>query len=582
MRLKTISKQIIQEVNSNLLTNVFKIPLIRIFSCFNCIVSVQFAKQQYTPEHTSDTITKQVSRNGLFSLRMLMLVVFLVCHSMGSYAQDKIRILNFNGDNGYVHDSKSHAESMIKALAEENQWELISSSDPSIFTKTNLSNFDVVVFSNNCGTEEAIFSEKEQKKFQEFIRSGGGFVGIHCAGAIWHETGEFKDWYEKLIGTRLVAHPPVQSARLHVEQRDSECTWHLPPTWEVVDEWHQFSYNPRKNVNVLISVDESSYIGTQKMNGDHPVSWFQHYDGGRSFFTTLGHTVEMYSNKNYRMHIVAGIKWAAGCSQEYDFTPIKRNLLIDLNADRGVSIEDGDRVEKWTNQIITSQLKEFVKRDAGRYDRGSGRPRLKLQVPEIRNHNTIEFHRQELINHEEDAMDHILTGTGYTWFVILSVNHQVPGLKDVSSFFGNLKNGGNFEGIWGNLTDDNRVWIGSRNGKTFGRWDENNPMVVAENSLETNRYYLICGRMADGTGDVDIELFINDVNKPVASGKYPVHWETNASKLAIGQERDATNHPGRESFDGEISRFLLYDRPLSDGEMEVMANKLLIDYNIKQ
>jgi len=65
------------------------------------------------------------------------------------------------------------------------------------------------------------------------------------------------------------------------------------------------------------------------------------------------------------------------------------------------------------------------------------------------------------------------------------------------SFFGNLKNSGMYEGIWGNVTDDNRVWIGSRNGITFGRWDGNNPMVLATKPLEEGRYYVVAGRMTE-------------------------------------------------------------------------------------
>ncbi len=137
----------------------------------------------------------------------------------------------------------------------------------------------------------------------------------------------------------------------------------------------------------------------------------------------------------------------------------------------------------------------------------------------------------------------------------------------MNSFFGNLRNGGNFEGIWGNLTDDNRVWIGSRNGITFGRWDANNPMVVAPEPLRGNRYYVVSGRMGAGTGEVRIELFING-HTPVSARPFPVNPKANSSKLAIGRERDATNHPDVEAFDGELAKFLLYGRPLADDELK--------------
>jgi hypothetical protein len=200
-------------------------------------------------------------------------------------------------------------------------------------------------------------------------------------------------------------------------------------------------------------------------------------------------------------------------------------------------------------------------------------------VPAIGGHHTLVFRRQELINHDEDAFDHLLAGNGYTWFAVIQVYQQVVQLKDVNSFFGNLRNGGNYEGIWGNVTDDNRVWIGSRNGLTFGRWDRNNPMVLAPEPLQQGRYYVVAGRMGAGTGQVPIELFIN-TPPPVAHQPFPVNAKANSSKLAIGQERDATNHPGKESFDGELARLLIYQRPLTEVELRQNLDYLKKTYTI--
>jgi hypothetical protein len=258
----------------------------------------------------------------------------------------------------------------------------------------------------------------------------------------------------------------------------------------------------------------------------------------------------------------------------------QEGLVLDLDADKGVVVEDEDRAVKWTNQVASFAARDFVKRDEGRKVAGSGRPTLKKSVAAIAGHNTLVFRRQELVNHNEDAFDHLLTGGGYTWLTVLCVYPQVVQLKDVNSFFGNLRNGGKYEGIWGNVTDDNRVWIGSRNGVTFGRWDENNPMVVASEPLVPNRYAVVAGRMAAGTGRVTIELFINEP-EAVASKPFPVNPAADSSKMAIGQERDATNHPGRESFDGELARFLIYERPLTDAELRQTLTHLKAIYAIR-
>jgi hypothetical protein len=255
-------------------------------------------------------------------------------------------------------------------------------------------------------------------------------------------------------------------------------------------------------------------------------------------------------------------------------------LILDLNADQGVEVEDGNRVVKWTNQVSTFAARDFVKRDQGREVAGSGRPTLRQSIATLGGHNAIVFKRQELVNDHEDAFDHLITGNGYTWLAVLCVHQQVVQLKDVNSFFGNLRNGGLYEGIWGNVTDDNRVWIGSRNGITFGRWDDNNPMVVADEPLEVNRFYLVAGRMGAGLGKVWIELFINEPAS-VASHSYPVNPGANSSRMAIGQERDAVNHPGKESFDGELARFLMYERPLRRNELRQTMEALKKTYAIR-
>ncbi|MDP0491794.1 MAG: LamG-like jellyroll fold domain-containing protein [Verrucomicrobiota bacterium JB023] len=271
--------------------------------------------------------------------------------------------------------------------------------------------------------------------------------------------------------------------------------------------------------------------------------------------------------------------------------PVAEGLILDLNANQGVVTEDGDRVAVWRNQAPNRSAVDFVKQDRGRKLAGSGRPTLTKNLAALGGSNALVFAEQELVNHEEDAFDHLITGQGYTWFSVMAVHPQQVGKKDVNSFFGNLRNGPPYEGFWGNLMDDNRLWMGTRNGlkpeasedagNASSLWHaELNPLVVTNKPLETNRFYLLAGRMGSGLGRVSLELFVND-STPVASETVPVNPEANPSKLAIGQERDAIEHPGKESFHGEIARFLIYERPLSDAEMQAMTRSLRESYNLR-
>ena len=73
-----------------------------------------------------------------------------------------------------------------------------------------------------------------------------------------------------------------------------------------------------------------------------------------------------------------------------------------------------------------------------------------------------------MLNDQEDAFDHLTTGSGYTWFAVMSLYEQVLGKPGVNVFFGNLRNTnvdkqGQYEGFWAGLSDDNQVLTGARN-----------------------------------------------------------------------------------------------------------------------
>lgn len=266
---------------------------------------------------------------------------------------------------------------------------------------------------------------------------------------------------------------------------------------------------------------------------------------------------------------------------EKDTLHIPDGLLVDLDADKLVEADGAGRVEKWGNCAPAPAVNAFVKQDEGRKVKGSGRPLLLKNAATLNGQNTILFNKEELVAHNEDAFDHLITGNGYTWFCIIKPGQQHGTLKDVHSFFGNLKNGGLYEGLWAGFADDNSFWAGSRNGLSFGRWDNNNPYVVTDQKLDTDRYYLLTGRMDAGKDTVNITLFINGATKPAAIGRFPVNPAANASKMAIGQERDAVEHPGVESFVGEIAKFLLFDRPLTDKTLQTLQKELMKRYHIR-
>lgn len=162
-----------------------------------------------------------------------------------------------------------------------------------------------MVFAHTTGE---ILSDLQKSALESYIRSGGGFVGIHAAADAEYDW----PWYGRLVGAYFKSHPQVQAATLRVEDRNHPSTQSLPyPSWTVTDEWYNFRTNPRGQVKVLLTLDETTYQGGE-MGSDHPIAWCHEYEGGRSWYTGLGHNQKLYDDTVFQQHILGGILYAAG------------------------------------------------------------------------------------------------------------------------------------------------------------------------------------------------------------------------------------------------------------------------------
>ena len=131
-------------------------------------------------------------------------------------------------------------------------------------------------------------------------------MGIHSAT----DTEYDWIWYANMVGGQFASHPAIQAAKLMVVDKTHSSTQSLPEVWNRTDEWYNFK-RLNKDVKVLLKIDETSYKGGS-LDGDHPMAWYHDYDGGRAFYTELGHTEESYKDSFYLKHILGGIQYAMG------------------------------------------------------------------------------------------------------------------------------------------------------------------------------------------------------------------------------------------------------------------------------
>ncbi len=246
-------------------------------------------------------------------LRMLLYLLLMCGVFFGSCkekANDGInveeknpKILIFSKTAGYHHDCIAKGNLAIEKLCKSNKIDVDTTTNPAFFNSTDLEQYAAVLFFNTTGD---VLESSQETAFQKFIQSGKGYVGVHSASDTEYDWG----WYGGLVGAYFTSHPKIQEAKFIVEDSTFIATNFLPKNWIRTDELYNFKIvNP--DVNVVLSVDESSYEGGT--NGDfHPMAWYHEYDGGRAFYTALGHTHESYAEKEFMQHLLGGIQYAIG------------------------------------------------------------------------------------------------------------------------------------------------------------------------------------------------------------------------------------------------------------------------------
>lgn len=233
----------------------------------------------------------------------LLVTVCLLVTVISAFTFEKTakRVLIFSKTKGYHHASIPAGIAAIQKLGTENNFKVDTTTDASLFTKKNLKKYAAVIFVSTTGD---VLNDEQQAVFEKFIRSGGGFMGIHAAT----DTEYDWPWYNQLVGAYFKSHPKQQEAVFNVVDGTDISTKHLPAVWKRFDELYNFK-SIQPGLHILITIDEKTYTGGE--NGDtHPMAWYHDFDGGRAFYTALGHTDESYADPLYLKHVLGGIQYA--------------------------------------------------------------------------------------------------------------------------------------------------------------------------------------------------------------------------------------------------------------------------------
>lgn len=230
--------------------------------------------------------------------------LFIVCLSVSGFTMPgpKTKILVFSKTAGFRHkDAIAAGKKYLIQMGKENKFEADTTEDSQAFTIENLNKYAAIVFLCTTGN---VLNEEQQKSFTQYIRQGGGYVGLHSAS----DTEYDWPWFGELNGAYFKSHPKQQEAVFKVVDTNHVSTAHLPQLWKRFDEHYNFKWIGT-DLKVLITIDEASYSGG--LNGEyHPMAWYHEFDGGRGFYTALGHDSKSWDDPLYRQHVLGGLQYA--------------------------------------------------------------------------------------------------------------------------------------------------------------------------------------------------------------------------------------------------------------------------------
>lgn len=233
----------------------------------------------------------------------------------------KVLVYTKNG-KGYVHDNIESSVKSIQKLGSEKGFTVVTGNDPSVFTDDNLKQYSFLLFAN---TNNDVFDTDQQRlAFRRYIESGGGFVGLHSVLG----TERNWSWFKMMLGGSFAWHPKFQPLTLKVIDPSHQTAKGVPANWTKEDECY-FMKEMYPGIKVVLAHDLSQLRKDEedkvlKNVGSfarfYPAAWYQQFDGGTIWVTTLGHNKKDYEDPVYLNHIFQGMEFVAGKTTRRDIS----------------------------------------------------------------------------------------------------------------------------------------------------------------------------------------------------------------------------------------------------------------------
>lgn len=250
-------------------------------------------------------------------MRNLIQVFFIVllCAATGNVvcAQPKFKAIVL-AERGEIHESFVVAAlDWLYDYSKRTNFEYIVINNPDTISKEFLSEYKLFIQLNYPPYR---WSDQSKAAFEDYIDSGkGAWIGFHHASLL----GEFDGypmwpWFSDFLGgIRWKNYIAARAdGEVHIEKKSHPVFARLPSHFNFPgEEWYTFDKNPRENVQVLATVDESSYKPQSDIKmGDHPVIWLNPKKKAKNIYFLFGHHGGLFDSEEFKQLFANSIQWA--------------------------------------------------------------------------------------------------------------------------------------------------------------------------------------------------------------------------------------------------------------------------------
>ncbi len=243
------------------------------------------------------------------------------------------RVLFFIKSAGFPHPvvtrrngKPSLAETILADIGKEHGFEVTASKDGGVFNPDQIGQWDAFVFettgdltTEGQGEKSPPITPEGEKALYNAIKSGKGFLGMHCAADTFGHHGARNkgkdDPYIEMLGGEFIVHGAQQKGRIEVVSP------HFPGvekylggsdnSFAIQEEWYALKNFP-DDLHVVMVQDTTGMKGPMYDRPNFPMTWARNYGKGRVFYTSMGHREDVWQSPAYQGLLLGALAWATG------------------------------------------------------------------------------------------------------------------------------------------------------------------------------------------------------------------------------------------------------------------------------